>query len=202
MHHLFSAPRPALFRRTDSRLSIRRALPLFLLAALSFAAGGCANENVVDVQDEGHFRQVLADSTRPVLMVLDKDGCATCWLLEPLIGQLATEYEGRVTVARYQLMTFVFIPRSPELRQQYDVILYPTAILFVRGREVQRWAMDYDISKYRRALDQVTQPPRPVQYVQPALAPRPVQPAEANQAPKPASRPAPRKTVAAEPVIP
>ncbi len=74
-------------------------------------------------------------------------------MLEPGLAQLATEYSGKVAVARYQLMTADMEVTSQRLQERYKVTAYPTVILFVNGREQQRWVMCYDLQEYRPALN-------------------------------------------------
>jgi hypothetical protein len=58
-----------------------------------------------------------------------------------------------VLVAKFELMKAYFVITSEELRQQYQITAVPTVILFVRGREQQRWVMEYDLDEYRRGLN-------------------------------------------------
>jgi thioredoxin 1 len=58
--------------------------------------------------------------------------CPPCRRLAPTIDALATEYDGRVTVAK------VDIDESPELAQRYGIQSIPTLILFRDGRAVDK----------------------------------------------------------------
>ena len=168
-----------------------RAFPLLLTVALALAAGGCGNKDVVEIEDKAHFHQVVDDANRPLLLFLGKDGCALCVAMDPVTTRLATEYKGRATVAHYPLMTFVFIPRSMEIVRKYDVTFYPTAILFVKGKEAGRWVANYDLDEYRLALDEVVPPDPNAPHTRPARTTRPgrtTRPAQTTQS-APATRP-------------
>jgi thioredoxin 1 len=128
---------------------------LLLVAAGGFV-GGCADgSNVVQLADAAQFQPEVLSAEKPVLVAFYKDGCASCAALVPTINKLSVEYKDRVKVVSYPLMTFVFIPRSPELRDRYDVVLYPTVLLIINGQERKRWVADYSINHYRQELDKV-----------------------------------------------
>jgi thioredoxin 1 len=146
-----------------------------LLAAMAICAGGCSTKDVLQIKDKSQFHQVMDDSNQPVLMFYYKDGCALCAALEPVVNELAKEYQGRVTTARYGLMTFTFIPRSREIMNKYDISFFPTVVLYVKGKEYARWVSQSNLEKYRPALNKAAPPPatQPASGSQPASATHP-----------------------------
>jgi thiol-disulfide isomerase/thioredoxin len=126
-------------------------------SVLALAGGGCAASGsqplLVDSQ-EG-FQQQIIQADKPVLVMFFKQGCPACIALEPTFNQLAKEYEGRAVIARYKHLSATFAVTSKELKDRYDVTFVPTVLLFVKGKEVQRWFSDYNINNYRRGLDGV-----------------------------------------------
>jgi thiol-disulfide isomerase/thioredoxin len=137
-------------RRTLSGAGLAAVACTLLLAW----TGGCASDSIRAIQDDMDFRQVVLKSDRPVLVDFYKQGgCPTCVAIYPILNDLADEYRGRVTIARYPVMTEFFQPTTP-LKEKYDVTIVPTTVLFVRGQEVKRWVMGYDIEDYRRTLNQ------------------------------------------------
>ena len=129
-------------------------LVLWLLAAL--AASGCASKNLVQVEDQSEFQKQVLAADRPVLVNFYKGGgCPTCLLVNPILNELAEEYQGRVSFARFEAMTPLFQVTSQPLRDAYNIAFFPTTVLFVDGKEKERWIMDYDINHYRRTLDAV-----------------------------------------------
>ena len=58
--------------------------------------------------------------------------CPPCRRLAPTVDALATEYAGRLSVAK------VDIDDSPELAQRYGIQSIPTLILFRDGRAVDK----------------------------------------------------------------
>jgi thioredoxin 1 len=149
--------------------------------ALALLAGGCSPK-VVHLESTTDFQKVVLEANKPVLIHFWKGGCALCGMLAPIIDKLADEYDGRAVVAGYMLMTLVFTSTNEELRDQYDVVVYPTAILFVNGEEKQRWTVNYDVNSYRKALDQYCAPAPTTQKAPPNKEPK-------SPASKPAGKP-------------
>jgi len=59
--------------------------------------------------------------------------CMPCRMVAPIIDELASEYEGRVTVAK------VDIDSEGALASRYDITSIPTVILFKDGIEAKRF---------------------------------------------------------------
>jgi len=132
---------------------------LLLCVILAILAGGCASEKIIKIKDYAEFEQKVIQSPKPVLVEFYKQGCPTCVVLESNLNKLAQEYEGRVVFAKFELMSGVFVPQCPELKEKYNLrYLFPTALLLVNGQEKQRWILKYDMDSYRMALDKVLGP--------------------------------------------
>jgi thioredoxin 1 len=128
-----------------------------LLAGVGLLAGGCGTGGgkATVMQDVAEFDSTL-QSDKPVLMMFFKAGCLSCAALEPVMDKLAGEYEGRAVVAKIVVLQFTLTSPSPEvhaIKDKYDVVFVPVAILFVHGQQVKRWDSDYDINRYRQALN-------------------------------------------------
>lgn len=145
--------------RLDSHPGLGSYLALAILATLPLFAGGCAGAKLVPLENANDFHQAVANPDKPVLVVFYKTGCPTCAALEPTLDKLADEYKGRAVIAKYRHMSPLFIYTSKEIRDEYDVNLTPTVLLFVKGQEKQRWLSDYNINDYRKALDEYCSPP-------------------------------------------
>jgi len=130
---------------------------LLLSVILAILAGGCASEKIIKINDYAEFEKKVIQSPKPVLVEFYKQGCPTCVVLESNLNKLAEEYEGRVLFVKFELMSGVFVPQCPELKEKYNLrYLFPTALLLVNGQEKQRWILKYDMDSYRMALDKVT----------------------------------------------
>jgi len=125
-------------------------------AALALVAGGCGASKFAHCNTTAaDFRDQVINLPDAVLVEFYKGGCATCWLLEPTLDQLADEYGGQMKFVSFQMMTPYFAITCREVQKQHRIAYYPTVILFVNGEEKDRWIMDYSIGRYREVLNEV-----------------------------------------------
>ena len=73
--------------------------------------------------------------------------CMPCKMVAPIIEELATEYDGRVTVAK------VDVDSEGSLASRYGVMSIPTVILFKDGAEVKRFVGVQRKEVYQTALN-------------------------------------------------
>ena len=127
----------------------RRFLPLaaLLLAALT---GGCG---VVDLQTQADLERTIAKDAKPVLVDFYKAGCKDCGAFEITLRMLAEEYAGQITAAKFLLQLADGTVTAPELAEKYEILVYPTAILFVDGKEAKRFEQDYTYDHYTQAIE-------------------------------------------------
>jgi thioredoxin 1 len=83
---------------------------------------------IEEVQFEGEVLQ----SVTPVLVDFGADWCKPCIQLDPLVEELAQEWDGKVKVVK------VDIDVSLNIAMQYGVMSVPTLILFIDGEPVHR----------------------------------------------------------------
>lgn len=84
------------------------------------------SENILNVGDADFDEQVLKSGT-PVLVDFWAEWCGPCKMIAPILEEIATEYKGRVVVAK------VNIDSNPGSPQKYGVRGIPTLILFKDG---------------------------------------------------------------------
>lgn len=82
--------------------------------------------------DDATFDAEVRRSKIPVVLDVWGPSCAPCKQLEPVMMQLAAEYDGRVKICE---MSTVDGPRSAGMLRVKGT---PTVIYFDRGREVER----------------------------------------------------------------
>jgi thioredoxin 1 len=82
---------------------------------------------------ESSFEAEVLRSDRPVLVDFGADWCPPCRMLDPVVDDLAREYEGRLKVAK------VDVDANPHLARDYDIMSVPTLIVFHKGTPVSRF---------------------------------------------------------------
>jgi len=93
--------------------------------------GGREKKMPVSVRDESFVTEVTR-SDLPVILDVWSPGCGPCKLLEPVLVELATRYDGRVKVCE------VNAAAAPRTMTQLGVRGTPTVIYFRKGKELER----------------------------------------------------------------
>jgi thioredoxin 1 len=93
-----------------------------------------AEEIMTDVAklSEATFQIEVLESSLPVLVDFTAVWCGPCKMLDPLVKQLAQDWEGKVKVVKLD------VDDSPQLAMDYQVMGVPTLMLFKGGRPVER----------------------------------------------------------------
>jgi thioredoxin 1 len=82
---------------------------------------------IIEIDDRTFEREVL-ESPVPVLLDFSAEWCAPCKRLEPVVREIASEYDGRLKVARLD------IDRAQEIATRYGIMSVPTVLFFKEGR--------------------------------------------------------------------
>jgi thioredoxin 1 len=80
--------------------------------------------------DEGTFQNEVLGQDKPVLVDFSAVWCQPCKMLDPVVQQLAGEWDGKVKVVK------VDADENPNLVMQYGVMGIPT-LLFIKSGEVK-----------------------------------------------------------------
>ena len=88
-----------------------------------------ANLNEVN---EDTFQADVLDATEPVLVDFSAEWCGPCKMLDPIIEQLSTEWEGKVKFFK------IDADQNPNVLMQYGVMGIPTLLFFKNGEVVER----------------------------------------------------------------
>jgi thioredoxin 1 len=81
---------------------------------------------------EADFQAEVLEAGQPVLVDFTAVWCGPCKMLDPIVGQLAQEWAGKVKVVMLD------VDNNPNLAMQYQVMGLPTLMLFVNGLPSQR----------------------------------------------------------------
>ena len=78
------------------------------------------------------FQDEVLGSPQPVLVDFTAVWCGPCKMLDPVVKQLAQDWEGKVKVVKLD------VDDNPDLAMNYQVMGVPTLMLFKDGEAVQR----------------------------------------------------------------
>jgi thioredoxin 1 len=81
---------------------------------------------------ESDFQQEVISAELPVLVDFTAVWCQPCKMIEPIVKQLAGEWEGKVKVVKLDA------DQNPNIMMQYGVMGIPTLMLFKGGEVKER----------------------------------------------------------------
>ena len=84
------------------------------------------SQQIIHVTDSSFESDVLKNST-PVLLDFWAEWCGPCKMIAPILDQIATEYAGKVVIAKMN------VDENPKTPMKFNVRGIPTLILFKNG---------------------------------------------------------------------
>lgn len=86
---------------------------------------------MIELTDQNFEKEVLK-AELPVFVDFWAPWCGPCKMAEPVIEELAEEYEGKIKVGKLN------VDQNPKIAQKYGVMSIPTVVVFRDGKEVER----------------------------------------------------------------
>ncbi len=90
-----------------------------------------AGKSTVTVTDKSFADDVLG-SDKPVLVDFWATWCGPCKMVAPLLEEIASEHDGKITIAKMD------IDANPSTPRDYKIMSIPTMILFSNGKPVKQ----------------------------------------------------------------
>ncbi|HLL84550.1 MAG TPA: thioredoxin [Longimicrobium sp.] len=87
--------------------------------------------DVITVGD-AEFKKEVLEAGEPVLVDFTATWCAPCRALAPTLEALATQYKGKVKVAK------IDVDDNQDTAQQYGIRAMPTLLMFKNGKVVEQ----------------------------------------------------------------
>jgi thioredoxin 1 len=98
------------------------------------------------------FKSEVIESDVPVLVDFWASWCSPCKMIAPIVEELATEYEGRVKVAK------VDVDANPVTPGMFGVMSIPTLMVFRDGKAAERIVGYQPKNSLKAKLDAVVAP--------------------------------------------
>jgi thioredoxin 1 len=107
-----------------------------------------AGADVLNIGDSDFKKEVL-ESQQPVLVDFWATWCAPCKAIAPAVEELATQYKGKLKVAKMN------IDDNQDTPQEYGVRSIPTLLVFKAGKVVEQIVGAVPKSKLEDAIKKV-----------------------------------------------
>jgi thioredoxin 1 len=86
----------------------------------------------VQYVNEQNFKNEVLESTLPVLVDFTAIWCGPCKMVDPIVKQLAGEWDGKVKVLKCDA------DQNPDIIMKYGIMGIPTIMLFKGGQVAER----------------------------------------------------------------
>jgi thioredoxin 1 len=96
---------------------------------------------------DANFDQTVTQSAQPILVDFWAEWCGPCRRLAPTVDELATDYDGRVVVAKMN------VDENPTVPMRFSIRGIPTLLLFKGGQIVEQVVGLADKASLKKLID-------------------------------------------------
>lgn len=86
----------------------------------------------VEYVNEANFQTEVVNSSEPVLVDVTAVWCGPCRMIDPIVRQLADEWQGKVKVVKLDA------DENPNVLMQFGILGIPTLMFFKGGQLAER----------------------------------------------------------------
>lgn len=86
---------------------------------------------LIEINQE-NFENTVLEAEEPVLVDFGAVWCGPCKMLDPIVEELAGDWEGRVKVVH------IDVDHNPDITMQFNVMGVPSLLLFKDGEPIER----------------------------------------------------------------
>lgn len=96
-----------------------------------------------------NFEEEVLDSKLPVLVDFWAEWCAPCRIVSPIVGELATEYEGKLKVGK------VNVDENQNSASRFGIMSIPSIVIFKNGEPVKTMIGAQSKENFRKGIEEV-----------------------------------------------
>ncbi|MFW0838168.1 MAG: thioredoxin [Candidatus Komeilibacteria bacterium] len=106
--------------------------------------------NMAQFVTDQDFAEEVLKSDIPVFVDFYAPWCGPCKMMEPIVEELAKEYEGKIKIVKLN------VDENPTTAQQFQVMSIPTMFIFRGGQAVDQMIGYQDKASLKERFDKLS----------------------------------------------